>query len=58
MACGVHPRFAFNISDEQVARLKSLLQVEGVVALGEVGLDSTSFNNATVDQQAGVLDKV
>ena len=58
IACGVHPRFAFNISDGQVSTLRSLLESEGVVALGEIGLDNTSKNNASVVQQEGVLAKV
>ena len=36
---GIHPYYASNVAEEQLAQLRGLLGRPGVIALGEIGLD-------------------
>lgn len=50
-AVGVHPYHPEQVSDEGLARLRSLAARPGVVAIGEIGLDYYKYNEAPRDVQ-------
>ncbi len=49
-AVGVHPHEADSLTDEVKGRLEGLLQADGIVAIGEIGLDYHYMNSPREDQ--------
>ena len=58
VSIGVHPRNAQSISTAMLDRMKGLLALEKVVAVGEIGLDFTGSSRDTKTLQVGVLGTV
>lgn len=56
-AVGVHPYNAGTVDDAAIGRLKTLAEADGVVAIGEIGLDYFKYNETPRPVQRTALER-